>query len=96
MKTEIERLAPYLDHAARDARHSEKIVHQPHQVADLTFHRLAHPNDRGVTAGRHFEQLEPRQQWSQRITQFMAQGCEEFILSPISHAQCLFGERPFL
>ena len=40
---EIERFALDVDQAARDARHFEQIVHQPHEVADLALHDRASP-----------------------------------------------------
>ena len=91
---EIERLFLQVDHASRNARDFEQIVHKSNEVADLAFHDCRHPGGRRILDASQFEQLQSGQQWSKRIAQLVTKCREEFILALVGDAKGFFRARP--
>ena len=73
--------APFeLDLAARQARHVEQIVDQPHHVRDLPLEDLPFSREGLRVAGLH--QFQRGQRRRQRIPQLVAEDGQELILRP--------------
>ena len=84
---QVQPLLAKLDLPLRDPRHVEQIVDDPDQVGDLPIEHLPRPRAFSRLAVGALQQLEREAHRRQRISQFMRQDAEEFVLSLVDQAQ---------
>ena len=77
----VDPLTAQLYPSAADAAHVEQVVHQPDEVADLTFQRLDHVL--GGRRGHPPDDLDRVADRRQRTAQLMGQHCEELVLAAV-------------
>ncbi len=88
----IDRCAPDVDHAARDARDLEQVVDEPHQVAHLPLHRGPDPLD-GLPDRRADSRssCSRREERRERIAQLVRERRQELVLALVRAAERLRG-----
>ena len=88
---QVDRLDAQIDLAAHDARDIQQIVHQAAQVGHLPFDDFLRPAHARLIQLQTAEDMGGIADRRQRVSQFMRQHGEEFILAPVGVEQVEFG-----
>ncbi len=73
----LQHVPPHLHLTAGDSRNIEEIIHQPHQVRDLTFDDLVLPAPIVAPEG---DQPKRRDNWGERISQLVSEHRQKLVL----------------
>ena len=77
------------DFAPRDPRDIEEIIHESHELRRLPLDHIACPDNFGLFIALHSQNINARPDRGQRISQFVGEHREEFVLLAVCVFQVL-------